>query len=159
MKFSRTKVAQFQEQNCELTLKEALEEFYAVNKHILSKPVADTKWTELLVHHDVSHVFFGVNTSVLDETVGDYWTLFASDLTFKEHFDYANTPEGKKVFNDVGLMNMIKALIMSLPLLFQIYTRSRKMTCKWKSRGYEPLMSLSLQEIRSQHNLKILHYN
>ncbi len=158
MKFSRTKVAQFQEQNCGLTLKEALEEFYTVNKHILSKPVADTKWSELLVHHDVSHVFFGVNTSVMDETAGDYWTLFGSDLTFKEYFDYANTPEGKKVFKDVGLVNMMKALFMSLPILFQIYKGSRNMTNKWQTRGYEPYLEIPLREIRSQYNLKILEY-
>jgi hypothetical protein len=74
MRFSRVRVAQFQEQHCKLTLREALDEFYSVNSDIFSIPKPETKWTSLLVHHDVGHVFFGVNTSILDDAAGDYWT-------------------------------------------------------------------------------------
>ncbi len=57
MKFNRTKIAEFQNQTYELTLREALAEFYSVNSHLFSVPKPDTEWTELLVHHDVGHVF------------------------------------------------------------------------------------------------------
>jgi len=40
MKFNRTKIAQFQD--CILTLREALVEFYSVNSHIFSAPKPDT---------------------------------------------------------------------------------------------------------------------
>ena len=109
MEFNRTKIAKFQDQDCMLTLREALAEFYEINSHLFSVPEPKTKWTELLVHHDVSHVFFGVNTSILDETAGDYWTLFATDLSFKEYLMYANTPEGKKLIKDIGMINIIKS--------------------------------------------------
>jgi len=154
MEFERTKVAQFQDQECRLTLREALAEFYSVNSHLFSVPKPKTKWTELLVHHDVGHVFFGVNTSLLDETAGDGWILFGSDLSFKEYLAYANTPEGKKLFKDIGLINIIKALIIGLPLLYKIYLRSRKMTRKWETRGYEQYMDMPLGEIR---NLSLIH--
>ena len=159
MEFERTKVAQFQDQECKLTLRDALAEFYSVNSHILSKPKPKTIWTELLIHHDVSHVFFGVNTSLLDETAGDCWTLFGTDLSFKEYLAYANTPEGKKLLKDIGVINIIKALIISLPLLYKIYLRSRKMTRKWEIRSYEQYMNMPLVEIRNEFNLKILGYN
>ena len=42
MEFERTKVAQFQDQECKLTLRDALAEFYSVNSHILSKPKPKT---------------------------------------------------------------------------------------------------------------------
>ncbi len=42
MKFNRTKIAQFQDQDCSLTLREALVEFYSVNSHIFSAPKPDT---------------------------------------------------------------------------------------------------------------------
>jgi hypothetical protein len=79
MKFNRIKVAQFQEQDCKLTLREAIDEFYEVNSNIFSPPEPETLWTELLVHHDVGYVFFGINTSILDEAAGDYWTMFGSN--------------------------------------------------------------------------------
>ena len=61
MKFNRTKVSQFQDQDCKLTIRKAFAEFYSVNLHIFSAPKPYTAWTELLVHHDIGHVFFGVN--------------------------------------------------------------------------------------------------
>jgi|TARA_B110000238_G_C16076061_1_gene417212 hypothetical protein len=58
-----------------LTLREALDEFYSVNSGIFSIPKPETKGTSLLVHHDVGYVFFGVNTSILDEAAGGYWSI------------------------------------------------------------------------------------
>ena len=159
MKFNRTKIAQFQDQDCSLTLREALVEFYSVNSHIFSAPKPNTLWTELLVHHDVSHVFFGVNTSVLDEAAGDYWTLFGTNLSFKEYLAYANSPEGKKLVKDIGFINIVKSLIMGVPLLFKTYWRAKKMTRKWCVRGYHQYMDTPLADIRGEFNLEILEYN
>ena len=108
MEFNRIKIAQFQEQNCKLTLKEALAEFYAINSSTFSVPKPETKWTELLVHHDVGHVFFGVNTSILDEAAGDYWTLLGSDLSFKEYLDYAKTPEAKNSWKNMAILLLLR---------------------------------------------------
>jgi len=158
MKFNRTKVAKFQDQACKLTLRVALAEFYSVNSHLFAVPEPDTEWTELLVHHDVGHVFFGVNTSILDEAAGDYWTLFGSDMSFKEYLAYAKTPEGKQLIKNIGFINIVKSLITGLPLLYKTYFRAKKMTRKWKTRGYEQYMDTPLAEIRKAFNLEILDY-
>ncbi len=159
MKFNRTKIAQFQDQACELTLREALAEFYSVNSHIFSAPEPDTMWTELLVHHDISHVFFGVNTSILDETAGDYWTLFGTDLSFKDYLAYAKSPEGKKLIKDIGFINIVKSLFLGIPLLYKVYSRAKKMTRKWNTRGYHQYMDTPLGEIRKEFNLDVLKYH
>lgn len=159
MELNRTKVAQFQDQDCKLTLRVALAEFYSVNSGIFLAPKPDTVWTELLTHHDVGHVFFGVNTSILDEAAGDYWTLFGTDLSFKEYLAYAKSPEGKKLIKDTGFVNIIKSLFFGMPLFYKIYWRTRKMTRKWKTRGYHQYMDTPLVEIRKEFNLEILKYN
>lgn len=158
MRFNRIKVAQFQEQDCKLTLREAIDEFYEVNSNIFSPPEPETIWTELLVHHDVGHVFFGVNTSVLDEAAGDYWTMFGSNLSIKEYIDYANTPEGKALIKAIGFVDIVRSLFLGLPLLFKTFFRSRKMTRKWQTRSYEQYMDTPLGEVRDIFNLKILEY-
>ena len=158
MKFNRVKIGQFQDQNCSLTLKDAIAEFYQINFHLFSAPKAESKWTELLVHHDIGHVFFGVNTNILDEAVGDYWTLLATNLSFKEYLGYIKTPEAKKLLKDIGVLDVIKSLILGIPLLIKVYFRSRKMTRKWNIRGYEKYMDIPLSEIRKKYNLRILEY-
>ena len=113
MEFNRTRVARFQEQDCSLTLREAVDEYYTINSHLFSRPDPKTPWTHLLVHHDIGHVFFGVNTSILDEAAGDIWTLMGTDMTFREYAAYANTPEGKKLVKEIGPWLIIKSLIYS----------------------------------------------
>lgn len=159
MKFNRTKVAKFQDQNCSLTLREALAEFYSVNAHSFSPPQPGTVWTELLVNHDVGHVFFGVNTRILDEAAGDYWTLLGTDLSFKEYLAYAKSPEGKNLVKDIGFVFIVKSLFLGLPLLYKIYINTRKMSRKWNIRGYHQYMDTPLVEIRKEFNLEILKYN
>jgi hypothetical protein len=159
MEFDRAKIAQFQNQNCQLTLRQALAEFYSVNSHIFSAPEPNTAWTELLVHHDVGHVFFGVNTSILDEAAGDYWTLFATDLSFKEYLKYAKSSEGKKLIKDVGFITIVKSLIFSMPLLYRIYFNAKKMPHKWAVRDYHQYLDTPLAEIRKEFNVEILKYD
>ena len=158
MEFHRAKVAKFQEQDCSLTLREAVEEFYSINFHCFSRPDPKTPWTDLLVYHDVGHVFFGVNISVLDEAAGDYWTLFGTDMTFKEYLEYAKTPDAKKLINQMGPKLILKSLIYSLPSFFRIFIRSKQMKEKWKLHEYEKYADVPLNELRRSYNLKILEY-
>ena len=151
-------MAAFQDQDCQLTLREALAEFYVINSDLFCVPEAETPWTQLLIDHDVGHVFFGVNTSILDETAGDYWTLLATDLSFKEYLKYVNTPEGKKLIKQIGLINIVKSIVCGLPLLLKIYRRSRKMNRKWQIKGYHPYMDIPLGQLRKIFNLEILDY-
>ena len=158
MEFNRSKVAAFQEQSCSLTLREALAEFYRINAPIFSKPKPNSRWTELLVHHDVGHVFFGVNTSILDEAAGDYWTLLATDLSAREYLGYVNSPEGKKLLKEIGFINLVKSLVLGLPLLYRVYVQSRKMSRKWRTRDYQQYMDTPLVEVREAFNLEVLQY-
>ncbi|MCJ8299955.1 MAG: hypothetical protein MJK13_13615, partial [Pseudomonadales bacterium] len=95
---------------------------------------------------------------ILDETAGDYWTLFATDLSFKEYLAYANTPEGKRLIKQIGFINIVKSIVCGLPLLLKIYRRSRTMSRKWQIKGYQPYMDTPLDQLRKAFNLKILDY-
>jgi hypothetical protein len=156
MEFHRRVVAESQKQDCKLTLRNAIEEFYHINEKRFSKPDPKTKWTKLLVHHDVGHVFFGVNTTVMEEAVGDYWSLFGTDMTIKEYGNYAKTPEGKQILKNMGFWVLIKVLFLSLPLMFKVINRSRKMSQKWDHKNYEQYLDLPLYQVRETFNLQIL---
>jgi len=158
MEFTRKKIAKFQDQNCLLTLQEAIDEFYTINSHLFSRPAPNTKWTELLVHHDVGHVFFGVNTSLLDEAAGDCWTMFGTNMTIKEYISYGKTPEGKQLIKQIGPKLLIKSSIYVLPLMAKIIALSLKMNRRWDLRGYQEHLNTPLGELRDSYNLKILDY-
>ena len=119
--FHRSKVASFQEQDCKLTLRKALEEFYNINSSFFNKPNPNNDWNELLVHHDVGHVFFGVNTTLIDEAAGDCWTLFATDMKFSEYLKYTKTPEAQRILKSIGIKKLFKSIIYTIPLLIKVF--------------------------------------
>jgi len=99
-----------------------------------------------------------VNTSILDEAAGDYWTLFRTDFSFTDYLAYAKSPEGKKLIKDIGFINIVKSLFLGIPIMFRVYLRTRKMTRKWETRGYHHYMDTPLLEIRKEFDLDILKY-
>ena len=94
----------------------------------------------------------------MDEAAGDYWTLFGTDMTFKEYLEYAKTPDAKKLINQMGPKLILKSLIYSLPSFFRIFIRSKQMKEKWKLHEYEKYADVPLNELRRSYNLKILEY-
>jgi len=148
--------SQFQEQDCELTLGQGLKEFYAVNAHKFSKPVPDTEWGKLMAAHDACHVLFGVNTTHVEEALGDMWTICATTMKFKEFTEYGKNDEAHNLLQEIGLMNLIMGWLKSLPGVFKIFLRSRSMSKKWDIWQFEDRLNDRLVDLRKEHNLKIL---
>jgi hypothetical protein len=76
-------------QNCELTLREGLQE-YADNYKFLNKNDDHDDASQWSRNHDVTHVIFGtVPFELRGESINDTWTLFDSDMTFKEYLKFS----------------------------------------------------------------------
>jgi len=148
---------QFQKQDCELTLGQGLEEFYALNACKFSQPVPDTKWGKLMAAHDACHVLFGVNTTLVEEAYGDMWTMCATTMKFKDFTEFGENDEARDLLQEIGLMNLIMGWLKSLPGIFNIFLRSRKMTKKWAIWQFENRLNDRLVDLRKEHNLKILN--
>ena len=148
--------AQFQYQDCSLTLGQGLDEFYTLNADKFSKPVAAMKWSDLMAAHDACHVLFGVNTSMVEEAHGDVWTLLATTMTFSEYAKFAKSDEARELIQSNGLWNTLIGSIKSVPGALSIVLRARKMSKKWDAWHYRDHLSEKLCDLRQKHNLKIL---
>ena len=95
----------YQEQDTRLTLREGLAEYYEANPGLVDPSEASTE--DLGVYfrsHDVSHVFFGTTTSLLDEALQDAWTFLAIDVTKREYVgDFVKTEEGKRIMTSIPI--------------------------------------------------------
>ncbi|MCA9842445.1 MAG: hypothetical protein KC475_10015 [Cyanobacteria bacterium HKST-UBA03] len=151
-------VACFQKQDCSQTLGQALETFYAVNADRFSRPTPTDDWTRLLAAHDVCHVLFGVNTSLVDETLGDFWTMLGTDVGIRQYLAYLNNPEAKALLAQAGWRALLQAMWFALPLIWQVWRRSRQMSQPWKLWDYEAHLATPLDELRRDHHLHIIPY-
>ena len=48
----------------------------------------------MLADHDITHVIFGLGTSLEEESLLDTWTIRGTDITWKQIYEYAFNKEG-----------------------------------------------------------------
>ena len=78
----------FKEQNCNITLREGIEEYIsylvANGKEILTE-LSDSS---IVMDHDATHVIFGLDTSLEEESLLDSWVLWCSSFELKYLMSY-----------------------------------------------------------------------
>ena len=156
--------ASYFNQNCDLLLSEGLKEYYSINPPQI-KEFAD-KFGELLVNHDITHVVFGLGTSIEEESLLDTWTLRGTNITWKQIYHYTINPELKEltkiiVKDNGGWKNIFKVIIKCIPLKLKIhFKRIPKMKKKWPfSNVTNDMMNTSISDLRKEYGIRIIQIN
>ena len=68
----------FQEQGCSLTLEQGLEEHRGYLQANGKKQLSDPPGSTIIRDHDVTHVIFGLDTSLEQESLLDSWVLMGT---------------------------------------------------------------------------------
>ena len=148
----------YQAQDCGMTLREGLDEYYGANSGLFDTSQASSeKLGAYLRNHDVTHVVFGTTTVMADEMLQDMWTFLAVDVPKKEYvFDFLGTDESKAVMQSLKPWETLKVMVMAVPAGLKIWARSRRMTKKWPWKEWEGYMDQPLAEIRREFNIQLL---
>ena len=152
----------YTEQNCSMTLKEGLEEYYNSNP----KQVREfAEKIPFLVNHDITHVIFGLGTSIEEESLLDTWTLRGTNITWKQIYKYSfdkNLRYLTKVIvkDQGGWLKVIKVVIKCIPQKLKIhFNRIPQMKKKWPySNVKENIMLQSINDIRNEYGIKVINY-
>ena len=156
----------YQEESCELTLKEGIEEYRkylrANNRHVLGENCSEDEKLTIL-GHDATHVIFGLDTSLEEEAMLDCWVIFCVEdfNIIKEYFkvslDLKETNE--KVFDLANEVGYLKFTYLYLRVIFQkwpkIFFRTRKMK-KWSYFFPADFLEKKISDLRKDFNIKIL---
>ena len=147
-----------------MTLREGLEEYYAVNPG-LSVPatIRDAKSASYFHNHDSTHVVFGTHTGELHEGVNDMWTIFAVDIRFRDYaggfFATDASVEIVKQFNAAGIASNIKSIAAllsgTLRLTPEIRRRAKAMTKKWPWTAPEAYLDRPLDTLRKEFGIAV----
>ena len=74
----------FQSQNCDLTLEQGLEEYRAYLQANNKKQLVDEPDSTIIRDHDATHVVFGLDTSIEQESMLDSWVFLGTSWKLKE---------------------------------------------------------------------------
>ena len=150
----------FQYQECSLTLREGVEHYREYLKKNGKKVLDDQEGSSTILSHDATHVMYGLDTSLEEEQILNFWTLFGTKFTWKEIFAYNGIEEvaefNKDLIKELGIMNILRLEIRSVVPLFQVLRNLRLKKKKWPFIFSKELMDRSVSSLREEYGIKIL---
>ena len=106
----------FQNQECSLTLREGVEHYRAYLKKNGKKVLDDQEDSLTILSHDATHVIYGLDTSLEEEQMLNFWTLFGTTYTWKEIMAYNGREEvsdfTKDLLKELGVINMVMLILL-----------------------------------------------
>lgn len=142
--------------NPNITLREAIEEFNSRNSQYFSDREVSPEAQDFFRRHDVAHVVFDCNTSILGEGKVKVWTIFGTTLGFWKHLKGYSEASAFSLFKQYSwghLFNNVFKLIVAAP---RTISRARRMKKPWPWSSYESYLDVPLAEIREEFKIRPL---
>ena len=142
-----------------MTLEEGFRKHYLLNPQF-------TVWSEyksdnakkLVRAHDVSHLVFGCDTSLLGEMRVQLWAKFGvQKFKFMESLTYARDKEARVLLkNPVGYLAMAKFFLKNFEEIGKVRRRSRLMSEKWVYFDEDRYMTTTVGSIRKRFGISVI---
>lgn len=145
-------------QDCELTIRQALEEFYGRNTDAL-RETGDALKDDFFRRHDTIHVVFGCDTSLHDEALADMWTIFASDLGFRNYLKYLGPLQDDlaNIFKDTSKTHLVREVMAAVSDMLRVIGRGRRMRDKWPWEAHQQYLDIPLRDVRRRLNIEVIN--
>ena len=148
---------EYQRPDTAQTLREGLQEYYAVNPG-LSDPstIVNPRSAQYFHNHDCTHVVFGTHTGPLDEGVNDLFTFFGVDVRYRDYIlGFFATKEGQQIIASYSVSSTLRLVVGTLRLLPKIWRSCRGMKKKWPWAPPPELLDRPLVELRAAYGIEV----
>jgi ubiquinone biosynthesis protein Coq4 len=142
-----------------LTLAKALEIHYSLNPQFTYWNKYNSDIAKKLVKaHDIAHIVFGCDTTLLGEMRVQLWTKFGvKSFSLKETLKYARDKESRVlIMNPIGYYAMLIFFIKHLSEAGKVKKQAKIFYKKWEYFEEDKYMDKTISEIRKEYNITIL---
>ena len=150
----------YQKQDCDLTLQEGLDYYYKAFPETTEIFEDNKDSGTLLRDHDCTHVIFGLDITIEQESILDSWVLWGSKWKLKYIWGYQSLPQIKQLYKDLykefGILGFIKIFWKLGGIKRKVMFRAFKMKKKWPFKMPEEYLSMKISDLREEHGIKIL---
>ena len=151
---------EYQKQNCNLTLQEGLNCYYEAFPETTEIFEDNENSGTLLRDHDCTHVIFGLDISIEQESILDTWVIWGSKFEWKYLMGYQKLPQIKKLYKDLykefGILGFIKIFWKLGGIKRKTIIKTFKMKKKWPFKMPDEYLSMKISYLREMHGIKIL---
>ena len=114
----------------------------------------------MLRDHDCTHVIFGLDISIEQESILDTWVIWGSKWKLKYIWGYQSLPQIKQLYKDLfkefGILGFLKIFWKLGGIKRKAMFRAFKMKKKWPLKMPEEYLSMKISDLREEHGIKIL---
>jgi len=135
-------------------LEEALAEFRAVHAESLYTREMSADSREFFRRHDIAHVVFACDTSLLNEAMVKFWTAFGTTLGFWEHIGAYSREETTSIAGSLRPSAVVRTFFHAVVLFPRVLVRCRAMTKPWPFDAPDPFLTTRLVDIRQEFNIQ-----
>lgn len=160
--------ARYTDKNSTQTVREGLEEYYALNPNVTDPRELPREFARILLSHDVAHVVYGCDTGMYDELKLLPLTWWTSNYKFSDHLRTIKDPTISSairiMYDDLikehGAIWLYTSILFVIPQLLpelismRLKSRRRKRFVPFLD--FEPLLECSLLDIRQEFELLCL---
>lgn len=146
--------AEYQAPESRITLEQGIAEYRALNPGLDSARRATPEGAEFFRCHDVAHVVFACDTSLLNEAMADAWTLFGTTVTLRQFLGFMKIQEHKGIIERIGWPAVILKFLKAIPVFLLIALRSTTMTKHWPWDSFSGYLQTPLGEIRREFHIR-----
>ncbi len=151
---------EYQNPECNLTLKEGLDCYYNAFPEFTEIFEDNVESGTLLRDHDCTHVIFGLDVSIEQESILDTWVIWGSKFEWKYILGYQKLPQIQKLYKDLykefGVLGFVKILWKLSGIKRKVMFRAFKMKKKWPFKMPDEYLSMKISDLREEHGIKIL---
>ena len=150
----------YQEQDCQLTLREGVEAYHTYLRSLNRKIMVDAPGSRLLFEHDATHVIFGLNTTLEQEAALDTWVFLGCRFKWSYIREYGRLPELKALYaalvKECGWTLFHRIYWQTLGMKWRVFRRTRAMIEKWPFQFPEAYLDDPIADLRARHGIEIL---
>ena len=146
--------ANYQATEAEITLEQGIVEYRELNPELDDSRKATPEGAEFFRCHDVVHVIFGCDTSLLNEAMADAWTLFGTTVTLRQFLGFMKVEEHQSIMETIGWPAVILTFFKAIPAILLIALRSTTMTKRWPWDSFSSYLQMPLGEIRREFHIR-----
>jgi ubiquinone biosynthesis protein Coq4 len=142
--------------NSAQTLREELRRFCAVNEALFSARDMSPEAREFFRNHDTAHVVFGCDTSIFGEGVLKIFTIFGTTLGFWKHLTGYAEADAFALFKQYSRRHLARHIFKLIAKCPRAFINAKQMEKPWPWDAHDEYLDRSIEEIRSEFNIKVV---
>lgn len=138
------------------TLRQGLVRYADVNQAVLSTRALSEEADQFFRCHDVVHVVFACDTTLVGEGTVKLWTIFGTTLGFWKHLRGYSEADAFSLFRQYRRRHLAQHIARLLRSSPSTIMRARRMRARWPWSDHEPYMDATLADIRAEFGIDVV---